>query len=117
MIYGYLRNQRFDARNPLASTTDPLTQGQYGISFGGPIVQDRTFFFSNFEQTRLNSATVITIANPNVMAVNSKLDQISFRGPRISTGVVPTGFDTSNLLFRVEHQINRSNQFSTRFSL
>ena len=116
-VYGYLRNQRFDARNPLASTTDPLTQGQYGISFGGPIVKNRTFFFSNFEQTRLNNATVITIANPNVIAVNKRLDQVSFSGPRISTGVVPTGFDSSNLLFRVEHQINRSNQFSARYSL
>ncbi len=116
-IYGYLRNQRFDARNPLASTTDPLTQGQYGISFGGPIVKNRTFFFSNFEQTRLNNATVITIANPNVTVVNNRLDQINFSGPRISTGVVPTGLDTSNLLFRVEHQVNRSNQFSARYSL
>ena len=116
-VYGYFRNQRFDARNPLANTTDPLTQGQYGISFGGPLVKDRTFFFSNFEQTRLNNATVITIANPNVTAVNNRLDQITFSGPRISTGVVPTGFDTSNLLFRIEHQINRSNQFSARYSL
>jgi len=115
-IYGYLRNQRLDARNPLATTTDPLTQGQYGISFGGPLVKDRTFFFSNFEQTRLNNATVITIANPNVTAVNNRLDQISYSGPRISTGVVPTGFDTSNLLFRIEHQMNRSNQFSARYS-
>ncbi len=116
-VYGYFRNQRFDARNPLASTTDPLTQAQYGISFGGPLVKDRTFFFSNFEQTRLNNATVITIANPNVTAVNNRLNQISYGGPRISTGVVPTGFDTSNLLFRIEHQINRSNQFSARYSL
>ncbi len=116
-VYGYLRNQRFDARNPLASTTDPLTQGQYGISFGGPIVKDRTFFFSNFEQTRLNNATVITIAAPHVTAVNNRLDQINFTGPRISTGVVPTGFDTSNLLFRIEHQINKANQFSARYSL
>lgn len=116
-VYGYLRNQRFDARNPLASTTDPLTQGQYGISFGGPIVKNRTFFFSNFEQTRLNNATVITIANTNVTAVNNRLDQINFSGPRISTGIVPTGFDTSNLLFRVEHQFNRSSQFSARYSL
>ncbi len=44
-VYGYLRNQRFDARNPLASTTDPLTQGQYGVSFGGPIVKRPDLLF------------------------------------------------------------------------
>ena len=29
-LYGFARNQRFDARNPLATTKDLLTQAQYG---------------------------------------------------------------------------------------
>src|SRR5262252_7722967 len=53
-LYGFLRNQRLDARNPLAPTKDPLTQGQYGATMGGPVRRDRTFLFANFEQTRLN---------------------------------------------------------------
>jgi hypothetical protein len=36
-LYGFARNQRFDARNPLATTKDLLTQGQYGGTIGGPI--------------------------------------------------------------------------------
>jgi len=47
--YGFLRNQRLDARNTLAPTKDPLTQTQYGASLGGPIIRDRTFLFGNFE--------------------------------------------------------------------
>ena len=42
-LYGFLRNQRFDARNPLAPAKDLLTQAQYGASIGGPVVSDRTF--------------------------------------------------------------------------
>lgn len=116
-LYGFLRNQRFDARNPLAASKDPLTQAQYGISFGGPFVKDRTFFFSNFEQTRLNNSTVITIAPANVTAINARLAATAYGGPAISTGLVPTGFDTTNLLFRVDHQINAANQFSARYNL
>src|SRR5882762_964453 len=41
-IYGFARNQRFDARNPLAPIKDLLTQAQYGASLGGPIKRDRT---------------------------------------------------------------------------
>ena len=93
-FYGFLRNQRLDARNPLAPSKDPLTQAQYGASFGGPIARNRTFFFSNFEQTRLHNAAVITISPANVAVVNNRLDSISYNGPRISTGVVPTGFNT-----------------------
>src|SRR6201999_2901730 len=43
-LYGFFRNQRFDARNPLAPTKDLLTQAQYGGTVGGPLVHDRTFF-------------------------------------------------------------------------
>ena len=49
-LYGFLRNKRFNAANALSHTKLPLTQGQYGASVGGPIIRDRTFFFSNFEQ-------------------------------------------------------------------
>jgi outer membrane receptor protein involved in Fe transport len=116
-LYGFLRNQRFDARNPLSAGKDPLTQAQYGITLGGPLVRNRSFFFSNFEQTRLNNATVITIAPADIPAINARLAATAYGGPRLSTGLVPTGFDTTNLLFRLDHQINSSNQFSARYAL
>jgi hypothetical protein len=116
-VYGFLRNQRLDARNPLSPSKDPLTQAQYGASFGGPIRRDRTFFFSNFEQTRLNNAVVITISPTNVSAVNSRLDQINYGGPRISTGLVPTGFDTTNFLLRLDHRAGETHQFTARYNL
>src|ERR1041384_7369598 len=37
-LYGYLRNQRFNAANPLSNNKLPSTQAQYGASAGGPIV-------------------------------------------------------------------------------
>jgi hypothetical protein len=116
-VYGFLRNQRFDARNPLSPTKDPLTQAQYGATFGGPLRRDRTFFFSNFEQTRLNNAAVVTISPANVAAVNARLDEINYAGPRISTGVVPTGFDTTNFLFKMDHRISGANQLTARYNL
>lgn len=116
-LYGFLRNQRLDARNPLAAGKDPLTQAQYGISVGGPIVRDRTFFFTNFEQTRLHNATVVTISNTNVAQVNNQLDAIGYGGPRLSTGIVGTGFNATNLMWRLDHQITGSKQLSARYAL
>jgi hypothetical protein len=52
-VFGYLRNSYFDARsfldfdingNPAIS---PFRMGQYGMSLGGPIVKNKTFFFIN----------------------------------------------------------------------
>ena len=115
--YGFLRNQRFDARNPLAPAKDPLTQAQYGISIGGPLRRDRTFLFSNFEQTRRNDAAVITIRPDRVAVINARLNQLNFPGPRIETGLVPSGFDATNFFARVDHWLNQSNLFSARYGL
>lgn len=114
--YGFLRNQRLDARNPLARTKDPLTQAQYGLSLGGPVKHDRTFFFSNFEQTRLNNSVIVTILPANIAAINTVLDQIRYAGPRISTGITPTGYDTTNFFARADHRLNSANLLTARYS-
>jgi len=116
-IYGFLRNQRFDARNPLAPRKDLLTQGQYGASLGGPIARDRTFLFANFEQTRRNDSNVITISSANVAAINNRLNQVNFSGPRIETGVVPGATRVTNLFARMDHKLNAANLLAVRYSL
>ena len=116
-IYGFFRNQRFDARNPLAPTKDLLTQAQYGGTAGGPLRHDRTFFFTNFEQTRRNYSAVLTIAPAAVNTINNRLRAVNYSGPLIETGVVPASFDTTNFFGRIDHRFNHRNQLSARYSL
>jgi hypothetical protein len=125
--YGFLRSRRMDARNPLSITPDPrdpsrllkdpLTQTQYGATMGGPVARNRTFIFTNFEQTRLNNSAVVTISPADVTAINGVLDQFGYAGPRINTGLAPTGYDTTNFFSRVDHHINSSNLLTARYSL
>jgi len=116
-IYGFFRNQRFDARNPLAPTKDLLTQAQYGGTFGGPLVRERTFFFTNFEQTRRNYSAVVTIAPGAVTTINNRLRAVNYPGSLINTGVVPASFDTTNFFGRIDHKLNARNDLSGRYSL
>jgi hypothetical protein len=116
-LYGFFRNQRFDARNPLAPAKDLLTQAQYGLTLGGPLRRERTFFFSNFEQTRRNYSTVLTISPVAVTSINNRLRAVNYPGPLVSTGVVPASFDTTNFFTRIDHSINQRNQLSARYSL
>ena len=116
-VYGFMRNQRFDSRNPLAPTKDVLTQAQYGATIGGPLRPDRTFFFTNFEQTRRNYSAVLTIAPAAVTTINNRLRSVNYPGQLISTGVVPASFDTTNFFGRLDHKINARNDLSGRYSL
>ena len=116
-LYGYFRNQRFDARNPLATRKDLLTQGQYGATIGGPLRRDQTFLFANFEQTRRNDSAIITISPTNVSIINNRLNLVNYAGPRIETGVVPGGYDATNFFARIDHKLSESNQLTARYSL
>ena len=116
-MYGFFRNQRFDARNPLAPTKDLLTQAQYGATAGGPLRRDRTFIFSNFEQTRRNYSAVLTISPAAVTTINNRLRAVNYAGPLISTGVVPASFDTTNFFTRIDHRLNQRNDLSARYSV
>lgn len=55
--FDYLRNDIFDARNyfdapPLPKP--PLRQNDFGGTFGGPIIKDKTFFFFSYEGLRVS---------------------------------------------------------------
>jgi hypothetical protein len=116
-LYGYLRNQRLNAVNPLTHTKLPLTQTQYGASLDGPIVRDATFYFANFEQHELNQSGLITIAPVNVVAINARLSAIGYPGSKISTGLYPNPVRSSNFLMKLDHEFNSKDQFSARYSL
>lgn len=110
-VYGFFRNEKLDARNTLAATKDPLSQKQFGGSFGGRIKADKTFFFANFEQTRRSDTSIITILPANVTAINNRLNQVNFAGPRIETGLTSGGYDATNLFGRIDHKIGTNNNF------
>jgi len=58
-IYGYFRDSFSDARNYFNTTDQPKNNfhnDQFGISLGGPIVKDRTFWFVSYEGQREHGA-------------------------------------------------------------
>lgn len=62
--YEFLRNSALDARNYFEDPTQPkapFRRNQFGGTFGGPIVKNRTFFFADYEGNRQSKG----IANVN----------------------------------------------------
>ena len=64
--YEFLRNDVLDAAEFFAARDAagqkikaPLTFNQFGASFGGPILKDRTFFFANYEGKRVRRGKTV----------------------------------------------------------
>jgi hypothetical protein len=121
--YAYLRDKNLNAQNPLSQTLLPYTQLQSGASLSGPIVKDRTFCFTNFEQRQLNQTGIITISAANAAAVNTVLNNTNYPGQRlnISTTTPTTVYGNpvrqSNFFAKVDHKLNSRDQLSARYSL
>jgi len=114
--YAFVRDDSLDARNAFATHEDPLHQTQWGVTLGGPIAARRTFLFTNVEQT-LNDRTVfVTISESARDTINRHLDALNFAGPRVETGGAPTGYDTTNVFARVDHQVRSADQLAARYN-
>jgi hypothetical protein len=114
--YWYLRDDSLNAANPLLGQTLPMHQNQYGLSLGGPIAKDRTFFFANVEQRDLEQSGLTTIADANVAAINARLAATAYPGSPVATGVYPNPVHTTLGLAKLDHHAG-SHQLSLRYSL
>jgi len=74
--FGYLRNRAFQARNPFSFDVDPTTGNldpikqaytrvQTGLTIGGPIVKDKTFYFFSYEYTQREETGFSSIGEDN----------------------------------------------------
>ena len=119
--YGFLRNQRLDAANALSRGKLPETQGQFGATLSGPLRRDRTFFFTNYEGRRLNTAGIITIAPSDAAQINARLLAVGYKAPLLTVGtgattLFPTTAHTDNGFARVDHEISSRDQLTARYS-
>jgi carboxypeptidase family protein len=51
-LFEFLRNTDLDARNYFSPTRGTFIQNQFGATFGGPVEQNKIFFFSDYQGTR-----------------------------------------------------------------
>ncbi len=52
-VFEFVRNGIFNARNAFALRRDTIKRNQFGGTFGGPILQNKLFFFGGYQGTSL----------------------------------------------------------------
>ena len=94
--YGFWRPADWVAANQLTGIKSVQTQKQFGATYGGPIVKDRTHIFANFEGTQIRNEAVVT----SVLAPGTFVQpQHQYQG-----------------FFKLNHRFNDNNLLDVRYS-
>ena len=148
-VFGFFRHQSLDATNPFAivlGSNNAITRikpdsqrQQFGATLGGPIVQDRTFFFFSYEQLRRRESNAVPVltdlsifqptpAQNAILATlpSAAADQLraALTAPpstiqmfQQNSGVFPFQTDQYQGLMRLDHRFNAANQAGFRYNV
>lgn len=76
-LFHFFRNEALNARNLFARSTDDkprFRRNQYGFVFGGPVRRNRTFFFTAWQGTRLDTGVVRVSTVPTLEQRDGRFD-------------------------------------------
>lgn len=116
-LFEFFRNEALNARNLFATTQakPKFHRNQYGFVLGGPIRKNETFFFVDWQGSRLNTGTVRTSTVPT-LAQRTPLpgyDQLALA--LLNRFPAPTSAATANNYRRIATDASAQDQFDTRF--
>jgi hypothetical protein len=99
-VFEFHRDDALDSKNFFASgDLPPFQRDQFGGTFGGPIVQNKLFYFGSYEQLRERNAVTQHARLPNALAHQGIVPNAS--GQLINVGVHPTTRPYLDLLFPI----------------
>jgi hypothetical protein len=87
----------------------PFKQGQWGFTYGGPIVRDRTFYFLSAEDLSIDTNNFVNI-DPTAAAI------LNANGFPVELGNVPYEVRAQEYLGKIDHSWSQSHNFTGRLN-
>jgi outer membrane receptor protein involved in Fe transport len=72
----FLRNDAMDSSDYFTQSVQPLKQNQFGATFGGPILKDKTFFFGYYEGFRNRQGETVPATVPSLQERQGNFAQL-----------------------------------------
>ena len=81
-LFEYLRNKVLDANSWISNTNGQprghFTQNQFGGTFGGPVIKDKTFFFGDLERFTSRQSTTVTSVVPTPLMKQGNFTELPY---------------------------------------
>jgi Carboxypeptidase regulatory-like domain len=115
-VYGYTQNAAANARSILTQPQfNQYHRNQFGGTLGGPIVKDKTFFFTNYEGQRASqSPTYPATLIGNLGTINAAKAALGLPGEDLN--VLKT-LNNDNGFVKIDHQFNASNRLAIHYGI
>jgi len=79
-LWEFFRNDAMDASDYFTKSVQPLKQNQFGATFGGPIVKDKTFFFGYYEGFRNRQGETDSATVPSLLERQGNFSEMCVEG-------------------------------------
>jgi len=122
-VYGFMRNRDLMGKsvNGLKTKMDKtFHEYQYGVTFGGPIVKDKAFYFVNVEQTRRNEPSSYKVGDPGAaitlseaQSITAKLQNLGY-DPGSYLGAYRIFTNSDKVFARFDMQLKKGNSLMIR---
>ena len=137
-LFEFVRNDAFDARNVFNPEPNPQSafrNNQFGFSLGGPIIRNRTFFFTAYEgqRERVGLSSRARVPDPGEIAAlggatNPVIARLLERNPWPTPNQPLSETENTNLfvttralndvdsfIAKIDHSFNEKNQLTGRY--
>lgn len=137
-VFAFMRNDIFDARDFFDDEKSPLHQNNGGFAVGGPIVANRSFFFTNYERYKERRGLTLVATVPTMALRQGRFPDGSVvpvhpdMAPILALYPVPTGQDFGDgtaqasspvikkandhyFVTRIDHELSSSQSLFARY--
>jgi hypothetical protein len=131
-IFEFHRDDNLDAKNYFDDEKPPFQRNQFGFSLGGPIVQNHTFYFVNYEalHEKLGQTTFFNVPTESVRAqaipaIRPWIDSYPLPNDGVFFGTTRGEYqrvgqrktDEQYAMGRIDHQLSNTQQVFVRYTL
>jgi hypothetical protein len=100
----------------------PFSQKQFGGTLGGPVRQDKTFFFVSFERLDMRASNFVTIDDETPVSlfgqvVGTPVSLLRNQGFALETGHVPFAVRSNQFLAKLDHHFRPGQTLTARVIL